>query len=121
VNAPASLNGSCCHAIICQHPLGPDAEQRVRQETPIHRDITPANIVVAPQFTHHAEIVETLAYLALEQTDVPVGRWISARTYMRWAPICAAIILHFLEKPDRRHQTAGALSYDLERVAGRAS
>jgi signal transduction histidine kinase len=54
----------------------------------IHRDITPANIVVAddgipclvdfalatsfaeirPEFTHHAEIVGTLAYLAPEQT-----------------------------------------------------
>jgi signal transduction histidine kinase len=54
----------------------------------IHRDITPANVVVAddsipcladfalasssaeirPEFTHHAEIVGTLAYLAPEQT-----------------------------------------------------
>ena len=60
----------------------------------MHRDITPANIVVSrdgvpclvdfalassfaeirPEFTHHTEIVGTLAYLAPEQTGVrPVG------------------------------------------------
>ena len=74
----------------------------------IHRDITPANIVVAhdgapclvdfpsatslaeirPEFTHHTEIVGTRLILPRSRPDVPVGRWISARTYMRWAPLC---------------------------------
>jgi serine/threonine protein kinase len=60
----------------------------MHQRGVIHRDITPANIVVSadgtpclvdfalassfaeirPEFTHHAEIVGTLAYLAPEQT-----------------------------------------------------
>ena len=64
----------------------------------IHRDITPANIVVAhdgapclvdfalatslaeirPEFTHHTEIVGTLAYLAPEQTG-RTGRAVDQR------------------------------------------
>ena len=67
----------------------------MHQRGVVHRDITPANIVVAddgvpclvdfalassfaeirPEFTHHAEITGTLAYLAPEQTGrTEIGR-----------------------------------------------
>jgi len=74
----------------------------------LHRDISPANIVVSagdvpclvdfalatalaeigPQFTQHAEIVGTLAYLAPEQTG-RTGRPVhSGPTCTRWARRC---------------------------------
>ena len=76
----------------------------------LHRDICPANIVISsdgapclvgfglatllaeirPEFTHHSQIVGTLAYLAPEQTGVPGGRWISAPICMRWARRCTS-------------------------------
>jgi serine/threonine protein kinase len=42
---------------------------------------------IRPEFTDHAEIVGTLAYLAPEQTG-RTGRWISGLTCTRWAQRC---------------------------------
>jgi len=87
----------------------------------MHRDITPANIVIAPdgapclvdfalgsslaeirpEFTHHAQIVGTLSYLAPEQTGGPAGQWISAPTCMRWARRCMSW------RPETRRSAGG--------------
>ena len=83
-------------------PKGPGLQTstgRRRDARPaLHRDVSPANIVVSPdgelclvgfglatslaeirsEFTHHTEIVGTLAYLAPEQTG-PTGRSVDQR------------------------------------------
>ncbi len=74
------------------------AVAQMHRRAVMHRDITPANIVISgdgspclvdfalatsfaevrPEFTHHTQIVGTLAYLAPEQTG-RTGRWVDQR------------------------------------------